>query len=585
MSDRLQGLLHLWVLFLQRWARAVAAVCAGLAAVATVVAALTLSVDTNPANMLSVELPWRQAEVALEQAFPNSEAGLVLVLDAEESSRAAAAQAALAALLKPQLALFTAVHAAEPEPYFQHNGLLYLDTGALQDFADAVLRAQPFLGTLARERSLSGISGLLEKPLLVPDTEFDLVPALTGIAVATEAAAAGRQQALDRGKLMATPAGLRPSARKFIELVPVLDYRRLQPASAPVAAIREAIQQVQAAGFDDVRMRLTGSKALEHEEIGMAFTGALLAFGVALVISAGLLFIALRSRRLVLATVLTLLFGLALTAAFAGLAVQKLNLISMAFAVLYVGLGLYYALYLAMRYRELRQAGITHREAVPQAAADIGGFLFVCAATTSLSFLAFVPTAFKGIAGLGLISAAGMFITLIASLTSLPAVLTLLPPPATKPATPGRWLEALLELSYRHARVIWIGMGQLLLAAAGLAPRARFDFDPLHLRDPQSESVSTFRDLLADPTIPTLTLSAVVKDDAQAAPVAARLRPLAEVRRVEISPTAVLDSNAATRAFVSAVRAVEPTVSGPPVGVILVCTLVLLPSLLARVRP
>lgn len=536
MSDRLQGLLHLWVLFIQRWARAVVWVCAVLTAASISIAAVLLSIDTNPANMLDSRLPWRQAEAALEQAFPHSEAGLVLVIESGEPSRTAAAQAALAALLKPQLALFTAVHAAELEPYFQQNGLLYLSTDKLQDFADGVLRAQPFLGALAHDPSLVGVSGLLEKALLAPQTDFDLVPALTAIAEVTEAAAAGRATPLDWARLMSTPDGVSPLPRKFIELLPVLDYGRLQPAAAPVAAIRTAIQKVQAIakaeGANDLRIRLTGRIALEHEEIGMAFSGALLAFGVALVLSAMLLLLALRSLRLVQATVLTLLFGLALTAAFAALAVGKLNLISMAFAVLYVGLGLDYALYLAMRYRELRQQGVPHREAIPQAAADIGGFLFVCAATTSLGFLAFVPTSFTGIAGLGLISSVGMFISLIASLTLLPALLTLRPPSAMPPVREQPWLDALLELPYRHSRRIWQGMAVLLVIAACIAPRAHFDFDTLHLRDPDAESVSAFRDLLADPNIPTLTLSVVVANDLEAAAMAAKLRQLPEVRQV-----------------------------------------------------
>ncbi|MES2883565.1 MAG: MMPL family transporter [Pseudomonadota bacterium] len=536
MSDRLQGLMQLWVLFIQRWARAVAWVCAALAAAALATAALRLSVDTNPANMLDSRLPWRQAEAALERAFPNSEAGLVLVIEAAEPSRAAAAQAALAAEFKSQLAVFSSVRATELEPYFQQNGLLYLDIEPLQDFADGVLRAQPFLGALTREPSLAGVAGLMEKALLASETNFDLLPALNAIAMATEAAAAGQAKSMDWASLMSAPAGLAPSPRKFIELVPVLDYGRLQPAAVPVEAIRTAIAKVQAEaaaqGQGELSIRLTGRIALEHEEIGMAFSGAVLAFSVALLLSAVLLFIALRSSRLVLATVLTLLFGLALTAGFAALAVGKLNLISMAFAVLYVGLGLDYTLYLAMRYRELRQQGTSHRDAVPQAAADIGGFLFVCAATTSLGFLAFVPTAFTGIAGLGLISGAGMFISLIASLTLLPALLTLWTPSVPAPAKTRPRLDALLEWPYRHSRRIWRGMAVLVLIAAIIAPSARFDFDPLHLRDPDSESVSTFRDLLADPALPTLTLSAIVANQTEAAAVAARLRPIPEVRQV-----------------------------------------------------
>lgn len=531
MNPRLSHLLHRWILLVQAQPRAVLMAALVLALFAGVLAATRLSVDTNPANMLSAELPWRKAEQALDAAFPNTEAGLVLVVESADADRSAAAVLALVQALQPRVELFTAVRSPELEPYFRRNGLLYLEVEALQDFADGVLRAQPFLGALSREPSLSGVSGLLARALEAPDDSFDLAPALNAFADAVDAAARGEQRPLAWSALMAAPEGMTPSSRKFIELVPVLDYGRLQPASAPVAAIRAAIAALPAQGLGEVRVRLTGSKALEHEEIGMAFSGALLAFGVALVLATLLLFVALRAGRLVGATVLTLLFGLTLTAGFAALAVGQLNLISMAFGVLYVGLGLDYALYLAMRYRELRLAGLAHEAAIPRAATDVGGFLLVCAATTSLGFLAFVPTSFTGIAGLGLISGAGMFISLLASLSVLPALLALWPAAELRAPASSPRLERLLELPYVHARAIWIVMALLLAGAALLAPKTYFDFDPLHLRDPEAESVATFRDLLRDPSIPTLTLSAVVASDAEAEALAARLAQRPTVRR------------------------------------------------------
>ena len=523
--DLKQGL-HRWLHWVVAHPKPVLLAAGLLALVAIALAATKLTVDTNPANMLSAELPWRKAEKALDAAFPDTEAGLVVVLDGPDATQTALAQAVLYALLQPQAKHFRAVHAAEMEPYFRRNGLLYLSEEQLEDFASGLLRAQPFLGALARDPSLTGVSNLLSQALQAPDTGFDLATPLKAFAVAVEAAAEGRAAPLDWPSLMATPASLTRGNRKFIEVAPVLNYGRLQPAAAPIAALREAFASVQAKGFERVRMRITGSKALEHEEIGMAFTGALLAFGVALVLAAVLLMLALRSGALVATTVLALLFGLLYTAGFAALAVGQLNLISMAFGVLYVGLGLDYALYVAMRYRELRQQGLAHAQAVPQAGADVGGFLFVCAATTSLGFLAFVPTSFTGIAGLGLISGAGMFISLLVSLSVLPALMMLLPPKTIAPPVQRPWLERLLEAPYRHAKRIWLGMAVLLLIAAFFAPRARFDFDPLHLRDPESESVATFRDLLKDPSIPTLTLSAVAASDAEALRLQAKLAAL-----------------------------------------------------------
>jgi hopanoid biosynthesis associated RND transporter like protein HpnN len=246
-----------------------------------------------------------------------------------------------------------------------------------------------------------------------------------------------------------------------------------------------------------------------------------------------LLYLALRSGRLVVAAVVTLLYGLLLTASFAAAAVGHLNLISIAFSVLYVGLGIDYALYLCMQYRELLGGGLAQREALPRAAGDVGGFMMVCAATTSLGFFAFIPTPFTGIAELGIISGAGMFISLAVSLTVLPALISLFPPNAArvKLNPPGSGvLGEVLSWPYKYSRTIWIGAALLAAGSALLAPRARFDYDPIDLRDPNSESVSTFRDLLRDPNIPTLTLSVLVPDAAQAQALSQKLGALPLVR-------------------------------------------------------
>jgi hopanoid biosynthesis associated RND transporter like protein HpnN len=156
----------------------------------------------------------------------------------------------------------------------------------------------------------------------------------------------------------------------------------------------------------------------------------------------------------------------------------------------------------------------------------------VCAATTSLGFFAFIPTDFLGIAELGLISGAGMFMSLVVSLTLLPALITLMPPdPATVRLKPLHWLGRVLDWPYLHARKIWVGAAVLAVAALLLAPRARFDYDPLNIRDPQAESVSTFRELMRDPDIPALSLSALAPDLASAEAIRTQLKDLPLVRR------------------------------------------------------
>lgn len=495
-----------------------------------------LSIDTDNEHLLAANLPFRQASLQLNQQFPQLSHQIVIVIDGDSPDLAAQAQQRLVAALQAQPQLFSAIFAPETDPFFRRNGLLYLSPKQLESLSDKVTQAQPFLGALNSDPSLHGLFFLLGNALTQPPSSgFDLNPVLRQIGSTFQAAQDHRFYQMSWRNLMGATPGEDEPNRRFIALSPHVDYTQLLPAAHAINAIRDLGRELQLDAAHGLRMRLTGEVPMEHEELQTASQGAGLALGSAMVMVAILLWLGLRSLRLVAAAVLTLVYGLLTTAAFAALAVGHLNLISVAFGVLYVGLGIDYALYLCMQLRELMGKGMPVSLAVPEAAAEVGGFMFVCAATTSLGFLAFIPTAFTAIAELGLIAGAGMFISLFLSLSLLPALIALAPPsvPKIKARASGSSaaLAKVLDLPYRHARALWVGAAVLAVGAASLLPRLSFDFNPLDLRDPHTESVATFRELLADPNIPALTLSAMASDPADAKQLAARLSALPLVKQ------------------------------------------------------
>ena len=567
-QSRLSRALGQWVRWMQRRPRTIVLIAAIVVAALLRYTGTHLSVDTDTANMLSPQLPWRQAERALGRLFPNSP--LLVVVEGDTPELADDAQRRLAQALTQHADLFQDVFAAETNAFFRRNGLLYLDQEALQKLADGLARAQPFLGALSQDPSLHGLSALLTRALDAPaGTDFDLAPALNKIAEGVGAVADGRFYRLSWQSLMGTgPAAVEAGNRRYITVSPKFDYSQLLPAAAAIDTARTLARELQLDVAHGVRVRLTGSAALEHEELQSAFGGATIALGGALVLVTILLFLALHSPRLVIAAVLTLAAGLIGTAAFAAAAVGHLNLISVAFGVLYVGLGIDYALYLCMQYRELLGRGVEPIEALPRAAQDVGGFMMVCAATTSLGFFAFIPTDFTGIAELGLISGAGMFISLVLSLSLLPALISIMPPdPAVVRLKPLTALGRVLEWPYVHARKIWIGAAIAAAAALVIAPHARFDYDPLNLRSPKAESVATFRELLRDPDIPALSLSALAPDAASADALKMKLRALPLVRRALDLQSFIPDDQDAKLALISDLSlslALEPSSAAAP---------------------
>jgi uncharacterized protein len=509
-----------WQNGLRRWVRASQAHALIVLLVAAVLATASLiyikghfGVDTNSKNLISEKLPWRQTDKELDRLFPQLSNTLIVVIDSPTPELASEAQQRLVSTLSAHKEVFSDVFAFETEPFFRRNGLLYLDLPALQTMAEDLTRAQPFLGALRSDLSLHGLFTLLTRALERPEDAPQISAALPKIA---EAAAAAREQRFHRlsWSELAVPEGTSPaqSHMRFIELSPKLDYASMRPAKKAIDLVRSSAAQLQLTPDRDVSVHLTGSLAMEDEELvstargaGVAFLGAILAVIV-------LLYLTLRSFALVAATLATLLFGLLVTTAFASLAIGHLNLICMAFGVLYVGLGIDYALYLCMEYRELLGSNVPRRDAMPTAACHVGGYMLVCVATASAGFLAFVPTAFTAIAELGVITAFGMVAGVISTLTLLPALLRFWRPKAEKAKlvlSNEDFISRALHWAGGHGRTVLIAGTLALGAGVVLAPQVTFDPDPLNLRDSRWESVATFRRLQADPQIPTMTLSAL----------------------------------------------------------------------------
>lgn len=520
--DRFGVLLAAWSGWLCRAPRTVLAIALVLSALLLAYAVRELRMHTDTTDIISDELPSRQDYIALREAFPQLVGSLIVVIDGETPELAEDARARLAERLAQDPARFPWVFAPGGDEFFARNGLLYAELDDLETLADRLTEAQPLLGPLARDPSLQGLASALDLVARAPPDARDdagVAPLLAALAESFEAAADGRFHRLAWAELLggADPAG----NRRLLLVQPVLDRGSLAPARTAIEAVRGAAAGL---GIDEahgLRVRLTGPIALEHEELIGVARGATRASLLALVMVAVVLGVGLGSARLVFAAIATLLVGLVATAAFAAVAVGDLNLISIAFVVLYVGLGIDYSVHLCLRYRELRANGEEHAPALRHAVQAVGSSLVLCAITNSVGFFAFYPTTFKGVAELGLISGTGMWIALFLSVSLLPVLLTLWPYDPRRHAHPWRVFPLAPRLP---PRAVIAGAVVLALGSLALLPRARFDSNPLNLRAPESESVTTFRELLERPESSPSALAWLATDLESAREAAASLR-------------------------------------------------------------
>jgi hopanoid biosynthesis associated RND transporter like protein HpnN len=329
--------------------------------------------------------------------------------------------------------------------------------------------------------------------------------------------------------------------RRFILAKPNLDYSASRPAAAAMQAIREGAARLD---LDPraVQVRITGSEAFEHESIDAGLSDVPRLLVGALIMVAIILLMALRSARLLFASLCVLFAGLVGTGAFAAAAVGSLNMISVAFAILYVGLGIDYAIHFCLNYRESRGETGSHIEALRVTAKRAGVALFFSAVTTALCFYAFMATDFTGVADLGKIGGTGMLISFVATVGLLPALLSVRPFRLPEPDPEGTvrtadrsgprrrpmaWLDQAVT---RGRRPILAAALLLAVGSAVLIPRVRFDQDVINMSDPASESVVTLGELLEDPNTAVRAVSMTEPDSASAAAVAARLEEIDGVR-------------------------------------------------------
>jgi hopanoid biosynthesis associated RND transporter like protein HpnN len=531
-----------WTRFVRRHSIAVLAFSLVSAVLAGAYAAKNVSINTSTADMLSEDLPFQRQFEALDRAFPQDYRTIVVVVDGDTPEQARTAAERLAERLAERPDVIRNVFHPEADPFFRRHGLLYLSVEELQTLGSMLAGAQPLLAALAQDPSLRGLSQVLTLALRNIDragtADGHLPPqfeaALQGITGTVEEVEAGHPARFSwRGALAGDADPRFAGTRQYLLLEPSFDFNSLQPAERAITLIRSTAADLQLTPERGIRVRLTGEPVMMEEELKSVEES----IGVANLLSLGivvtLLIIGLRSIRLVEAATFSLLVGLAWTACFAVATVGQLNLISVAFAVLFIGFGVDFGIHFCMRAKEYIDADLGTGLALEEAAAGVAPGLTLTTISASIGFLAFLPTDYKGLVELGIISSAGMVVALATSLSIVPAYISVRTPRKSD-ARQQRAIGTALErvLGRRARSILW---GALALGALGAAtlPFARFDDSPLDLRDPKTEGVSTLFDLLRDARFDPFRAAVLARDPVEAEEIAAKLRTLPEVRRVE----------------------------------------------------
>jgi hopanoid biosynthesis associated RND transporter like protein HpnN len=537
MEGQLSRALVAWVDAVRRHARGVLIATAVVTSVLLVYTAANFRINTHHTALLSDDLPFWNEYKAFAEVFPILDEALLVVVDAETPDLARDAADELAAHLARDTELYSDVYVPGGGEFFEKHALLYLGIDELGDLSDQLASVQPLLAEIVEDPSLQSLTTLLqegvEQARTNPDMPLDLSVVFDSFSLAAAGVLEGRPRPVSWTELLLARELPVDSSRRLIVLHPNYEYDRLLPGRTVLQDVRHRAHVLGLVPEQGVTVRITGNVALNTEEMLSVTHGSVIGALCSFFLVGFILYAALRSRPLVSAILATLLIGLIWTAAFGTWAVGHVNVISIAFAVLFIGLGVDFGIHFGMRYAELLRSEHSQAAALADTARSVGGSLVLCAFTTAMGFYVFVPTDFRAVGELGLISGTGMILSLICTLTVLPALLAVSPnldPGRVSRAVP--WLErVLITLAVHHARTVRLVAGGLFVACLFAVPLLRFDHNVVTLRDPSTESVQTFAELLEDSDTSPWTIDILAPDLAAAASLAEALRELDVVER------------------------------------------------------
>lgn len=563
--------------FIAKYPRQILALAILFSAISIIYTVKNMKFLTGRDDLMPRNAPFQIDYRAYRAEFGDQEE-IVAVIESDDAEKSTRAADALYAVLNRDRTVFREVFHPGGLPFFRKNGLLFMPLDEIKNLRGTLTMAAPALKELAAAPSvqtlfttLTGqIDAYLESgdPAALASLTFMLTTLDKGFTSASLSAGSSnspsagssaslsgagsvpernRREGLSMDSFLKgggdndNPTMLESAGKQqVITMLPIKDEGSFVASERSIKAARAAlVDLLKKPEFKGVTAGLTGVPVLEYEEMATSQRDLKLAAILSLALTIVLLLFAFRGLLNVIAAMVTLIVGICLSFGFATLAVGHLNILSMVFAIMLIGLGVEYSIQIVLRYQEDLASGADHPGAIDTALAANIRSILMAASTTALAFVTFALTDFKGIAELGIIAAGGIVTCVFATFTVLPAMLVLLErfrKPALAPAAAVHQpqLSDLPVFRSIFAHPCAVIAATLLLSALCLYPTLtmRFDYNLMNLQAKGLQSVEYAYKLMRSKENSGYFAVVTARNEAEARSLTARLEKLPAVDHV-----------------------------------------------------
>lgn len=386
-------------------------------------------------DLVGADKRYHRHFLAYKQEFPPQD-DLVVIVESDDPPRNRRFVERLGTRLEAETNLFTDIFYKGDLKMMGSKALLFVKEDDLRELRDQLRLYKPFLETFTRATNFTSLFQLVNTQFrtasreATPENE-SLVKALPALDRLVREAA----DALARPGVPGSPGvtalfggGEQAEQEQYITFaggrvhVVTAHARTLDLTADAVERLRELVR-LTSTEVQGLNVGITGEPVLELDEMVQSQKDTTLATIVSLVIVALIFIYGYRETGRPIKATCCLVVGLGYTMGFTTLVVGHLNILTITFAPMLIGLAIDFGVHLVTRYEEELRHGRTQREALHKAMVFTGLGIFTGCFTTAGAFFAMAITNFRGIQEMGVIAGGGLLICLVPMLTLLPVLL------------------------------------------------------------------------------------------------------------------------------------------------------------------
>ena len=296
------------------------------------------------------------------------------------------------------------------DKFFKSNFFSLLSEKQKIDFIDQLYQFQPFISELNNNKKLEGFNNFID--LVLKSQNNNEIKSLD-IVFKNFILALNTRTEVDWKKIL---------RKDFDEIFILLSVNENYLVTNGFSLTYEFLKSLREKyNSKNVNIQFTGGLIIDHEEIKSVSSGAALSGLLSIILVSIILYASLKKIKLIFCLIVSILVGLFITTGITSLTIGSLNLISVAFAVLFIGLSVDFGIQVFLRILENQKEDIG-LENFKSELGSVSRTITIASIPSIVGFLSFVPTKYTGLSELGIISAIGLFVGLLVNILFLPAI-------------------------------------------------------------------------------------------------------------------------------------------------------------------